>query len=97
MKYVKAKGVGMQSSELGKERMDIALDLCSTATDYMDCYISEERKLAVADFEKDAIKKEISKDGTLDYTMEIDETKALVIDDEMENANDENEMEMSNN
>ncbi len=80
MKYVKAKGVGMQSSDLGKERMDIALDLCATATNYMDCYASEARMQEIHEFEKDVVGKEFSKDGTFDYTADWDKEELRKVD-----------------
>lgn len=52
MKYVKTKGVGMQSSERGKERMDAALDLCGLSAEYMDFYTSKERRAELENFEK---------------------------------------------
>lgn len=88
MTYVKAKGVGMQSSDLGKERMDIALDLCATATKYMDCYASEARIQEIKDFEKDIVGKEFSQNGTFDYTVNLESEELLKVDaieDEIEN------------
>ena len=51
--YVKAKGVGRQSTTFGKDRMDFALDLVEMSSDFMDSYVSRERVDALDKFAKD--------------------------------------------
>lgn len=52
MDYVKAKGVGTQSTQRGKDRMDAALDICSLATDGMDYFASKERRAELEMYEE---------------------------------------------
>lgn len=67
MEYVKAKGVGLQSSTMGKIRMDAALDLCNVSSKYMSCYASKERIAEIEKFEKENFKTELTKDGVLKF------------------------------
>ena len=60
MTYVKAKGVGMQSTQRGIDHMGAALDICDLATDGMDCFTSKERRAEVKDFEEKNFGKVIS-------------------------------------
>ena len=64
MNYVKAKGVGMQVTQRGIDRMDAALDICSLASDNMDCFTSEKRRAEVRDFEEKHFGKILSTDFT---------------------------------
>lgn len=67
MIYVKAKGVGLQSSTMGQIRMDAALDLCNVSSKYMSCYASKERITEIENFEKENFSKKITKDGVLKF------------------------------
>ena len=67
MEYAKAKGVGLQSSTMGKIRMDAALDLCNVSSKYMSCYASKERIAEIESFEKENFKTELTKDGVLKF------------------------------
>ena len=67
MNYVKAKGVGRQSSQLGKDRMDFALDICGMSANYMDKFASEERIKEVNKFENDVMKTEITHEAVCPY------------------------------
>ena len=67
MEYAKAKGVGLQSSTMGKIRMDTALDLCNVSSKYMSCYASKERIAEIEKFEKENFKTELTKDGVLKF------------------------------
>ena len=69
MDYIAEKGVGMQSSKLGQDRMDFALDLCSMASDQMDFYASSKRKEQVREFERKTFGKEITQEGVLNFRM----------------------------
>ena len=100
MKYVHAKGVGLQSSQLGKDRMDAALDICGTATEYMDCYASKERIQEVLEYEQKTVGKVISKNGTFDYRLNLEmEARAMDVNDDDEIENNQNGIinEVSNN
>ena len=63
MDYVKAKGVGRQSSQLGKGRMDLALDICSVSATYMDLFASRERINEVEEFERKVMGVKITYDA----------------------------------
>lgn len=67
MEYVQAKGVGMQSTEFGIDRMSAALDICEMSSDYMDFYASKKRCAQVKAFEYDKFNQRISKDITNEY------------------------------
>ena len=67
MEYAKAKGVGLQSSTMGKIRMDTALDLCNVSSKYMSCYASKERIAEIEKFEKENFKTELTKNGVLKF------------------------------
>ena len=78
MEYVKAKGVGLQSSTMGKIRMDAALDLCNVSSKYMSCYASKDRITEIENFEKENFSKEITKDGVLKFvSSEFYKTKEM--------------------
>ena len=78
MEYAKAKGVGLQSSTMGKIRMDAALDLCNVSSKYMSCYASKERITEIENFEKENFSKEITKDGVLKFvSSEFYKTKEM--------------------
>ena len=90
MEYVKAKGVGTQYSQLGKDRMDIALDICSMSAKYMDYYASNLRIREVADFEKENFGTKFTKDGIYDFSLSNVEDFAMdLFGDDLENENDE--------
>lgn len=79
MDYVKAKGVGKQYSKGGQERMDIALDICSLSSDFMNVFASKERIKQIEANEKkflsmnrnmkrhSAKRTSLSKNGVLDF------------------------------
>lgn len=52
MDYVQAKGVGRQSSKLGKDRMELGLNLADVSSTYMNNFASKKRIEKVHDFEK---------------------------------------------
>ena len=52
MDYVQLKGVGKQSTQRDKLRMDAALDICSMAVEGMDYYASKERLAEIQSFEQ---------------------------------------------
>ena len=64
MDYVQAKGVGRQSTQLGKDRMDLGLDLADVSSEFMDKFISSKRLEAVEKFEKEVMHVEIT-DGSV--------------------------------
>lgn len=69
MDYVKAKGVGRQSSQLGKDRMALALDIIEKTGEGMDKFASRERLHEVSEFEEKVVGREITKEGVLkDFT-----------------------------
>lgn len=73
MKYVKTKGVGMQSSQRGKERMDAALDICSLSAEYMDFYTSKERRAELESYEKDNFDQILSEEIENEYIVSEEE------------------------
>lgn len=87
MEYVKAKGVGRQSSQLGIDRMDIALDICKMSAEKMSKYASKLRISEIQQFEKDTFGMDISKNGQFDYDISTEQYMAMPLLDigEMEN------------
>lgn len=73
MKYVKTKGVGMQSSQRGKERMDAALDLCSLSAEYMDFYASKARRAELESYEKENFEQILSEEIENEYIVPEEE------------------------
>ena len=68
MTYVKAKGVGNQSSTMGKQRMNFALTFCEGSVEFMDIYASKDRIAEVKQFEKDNFGRVMSNEqGVLKY------------------------------
>ena len=69
MDYVDAKGVGMQVTQRGKDRMDAALDICTMSMNNMDFYASKGRIKEIWNYEIRAFGKKITMgDGICDYT-----------------------------
>ena len=70
MDYVQAKGVGRQSTQLGKDRMDLGLDLAAVSSQFMDKFISTKRREAVEKFEKEVMKIQLTNAGICnDFTL----------------------------
>ena len=85
MDYVKAKGVGRQSSQLGKDRMDFALDICGMSSEFMDIFASEARIREVRDFEKDVMGIKMTNRGVCKLFTSIElgiHTKANIFENE---------------
>ena len=84
MNYVKAKGVGMQATQLGKDRMDVALDICNLSVDYMDFYTSNERRKEVEDFEKDSFGNVLSPNINSEYVVAKEEVSNEIDEPEID-------------
>ena len=91
MDYVQAKGVGRQSSQLGKDRMDLGLDLAQVSSEFMDKFISQKRAKAVEKFEKEVMHVEIT-NGTIcdDFTSKPFSSKDANIFEDKERGIDKN-------
>ena len=63
MNYIQKKGVGTQSTTLGQDRMDFALDICQDSADFMDIYASKERRAELKEVLDKALGKEVVQAG----------------------------------
>lgn len=64
MKYIDEKGVGKQKTSLGKERMDLALDICTRTSIMMDAISTYDRMKEVREQEKTKVGHIVSREET---------------------------------
>ncbi|MBR5306061.1 MAG: hypothetical protein IKU47_03975 [Oscillospiraceae bacterium] len=97
MNYVMAKGVGRQSSKLGKDRMELGLDLAATSSKFMNKYASAERIKEVEAFENDVTDQKITKDTICDgfTNSNIDKKDSNIFEDTARSKNDAHAAELS--
>ena len=67
MVYATTKGIGMQSTQRGKERLDLALDLCGLSAEHMDFYASKERRADLDSFERDNFEEVLTEEMEDEY------------------------------
>ena len=90
MNYVQAKGVGRQSSQLGKDRMELGLDIADISAMYMGRFASEKRIKEVEQFENSLGISDVSYGGLRNgYTRSDIETtkKADIFEDKERGIN----------